>query len=193
MPLRVIECVLPWLVGSLTEEESQSFRHNMHMAAPPSDIALVTLFSGWSCKGRPREICLSSGTTGCCPARAFLESSNGCNPPCCARAFLEICLSSGTTGLGRSSSSGILSSISYGANEIASSVLASITSQSKKNKWNFNRMNLDKDKDKSGKKEKGEKSGVGEKAKTKGAVEHPQNPVATAHRTGKDSLICFFY
>ena len=49
-------------------------------------------------------------------------------------------------GLGRSSSGGILSSISYGANEIASSVLASITSQSKKNKGNFNRVNLDKDK-----------------------------------------------
>nr|KAJ0198278.1 hypothetical protein LSAT_V11C700353360 [Lactuca sativa] len=49
-------------------------------------------------------------------------------------------------GLGRSSSSGILSSVTYGADEIASSVLASITSQSKKNKGNFNRVNLDKDK-----------------------------------------------
>lgn len=84
MPLRLIECVLPWLVGSLTEEESKSFLHNMHMAAPPSDIALVTLFTGWACKGRPRKICLSSGTTGCCPAKAFLEANNGCNPPCCA-------------------------------------------------------------------------------------------------------------
>ncbi|CAH1452778.1 unnamed protein product [Lactuca virosa] len=49
-------------------------------------------------------------------------------------------------GLGRSSSGGILSSITYGANKIASYVLASITSQSKKNKGNFNRVNLDKDK-----------------------------------------------
>ncbi|KAL7604117.1 diacylglycerol kinase 1 [Lactuca sativa] len=48
--------------------------------------------------------------------------------------------------LSRSSSGGILSSITYGANEIASSVRASITSQSKKNKGNFNRVNLDKDK-----------------------------------------------
>nr|KAJ0210540.1 hypothetical protein LSAT_V11C400214350 [Lactuca sativa] len=116
------------------------------LLAPPSDIALVSLLSGWACKGRPREICLSSSTTGCCPARAFLESSNGCNPPCCAMTFLEICLSSGTTGLGRSSSGGILSSITYGPNEIASSVLASLTSQSKKNKGNFNRVHLDKDK-----------------------------------------------
>nr|KAJ0192337.1 hypothetical protein LSAT_V11C800443930 [Lactuca sativa] len=49
-------------------------------------------------------------------------------------------------GLGRSSSGGILSSITYEANEIASSVLASITNQSKKNKGNFNQVNLDKDK-----------------------------------------------
>ncbi|KAJ9554122.1 hypothetical protein OSB04_018167 [Centaurea solstitialis] len=83
MPLRLIECVLPWLVGSLTEEEAKSFLHNMHMAAPASDLALVTLFSGWACKGRPREICLSSGATGCCPAKAFLEGNDGCNPPFC--------------------------------------------------------------------------------------------------------------
>lgn len=88
MPLRLIECVLPWLVGSLTEEEAKSFLHNMHMAAPASDIALVTLFSGWACKGRPRETCLSSGASGCCPAKAFLENNDGtelpicpCNPP----------------------------------------------------------------------------------------------------------------
>ncbi|CAI9277761.1 unnamed protein product [Lactuca saligna] len=49
-------------------------------------------------------------------------------------------------GLGRSSYGGILSSITYEANEIASSVLASITNQSKKNKGNFNQVNLDKDK-----------------------------------------------
>nr|XP_043627558.1 zinc finger protein BRUTUS [Erigeron canadensis] len=88
MPLRLIECVLPWLVGSLTEEEAKSFLHNMHMAAPASDVALVTLFSGWACKGRPRETCLSSGESGCCPAKAFLENNDGsnlsfcpCNPP----------------------------------------------------------------------------------------------------------------
>nr|KAJ0219440.1 hypothetical protein LSAT_V11C300122020 [Lactuca sativa] len=50
-------------------------------------------------------------------------------------------------GLGRSSSGGILSSITYEANEIAFSVLASITNQSKENKGNFNRVNLDKDKE----------------------------------------------
>ncbi|XP_071686362.1 zinc finger protein BRUTUS-like [Rutidosis leptorrhynchoides] len=82
MPLRLIECVLPWLVGSLTEEEAKSFLHNMHMAAPASDTALVTLFSGWACKGRPRETCLSSGTKGC-PAKAFLENNDGSTPPCC--------------------------------------------------------------------------------------------------------------
>ncbi|KAI3817212.1 hypothetical protein L1987_11001 [Smallanthus sonchifolius] len=83
MPLRLIECVLPWLVGSLTEEEAKSFLHNMHMAAPASDTALVTLFSGWACKGRPRETCLSSGATGCCPAKAFLEENGSSDPPFC--------------------------------------------------------------------------------------------------------------
>nr|GEV65522.1 hemerythrin/HHE cation-binding motif-containing protein [Tanacetum cinerariifolium] len=83
MPLRLIECVLPWLVRSLTEEEAKSFLHNMHMAAPASDIALVTLFSGWACKGRPREPCLSSGAMGCCPAKAFLEGNGGCDLSLC--------------------------------------------------------------------------------------------------------------
>ncbi|KAL6529216.1 hypothetical protein OROGR_014839 [Orobanche gracilis] len=73
MPLRLIECVLPWLVGSLSDEEAQCFLCNMHLAAPASDTALVTLFSGWACKGRPRGICLSSSAIGCCPAKAHKE------------------------------------------------------------------------------------------------------------------------
>ncbi|KAK1416125.1 hypothetical protein QVD17_31913 [Tagetes erecta] len=83
MPLRLIECVLPWLVGSLTEEEAKSFVHNMRMAAPASDAALVTLFSGWACKGWPRETCLSSSATGCCPAKTFIEESDGSGPTSC--------------------------------------------------------------------------------------------------------------
>nr|GMC62983.1 Integrase, catalytic core [Ipomoea batatas] len=64
---RLIECVLPWLVGSLNEEDARSFLHNMHMAAPASDTALVTLFTGLACKGRTGDTCLSSNATGCCP------------------------------------------------------------------------------------------------------------------------------
>ncbi|XP_031128544.1 zinc finger protein BRUTUS-like [Ipomoea triloba] len=67
MPLRLIECVLPWLVGSLNEEDARSFLHNIHMAALASDTALVTLFTGWACKGRTGDTCLSSNATGCCP------------------------------------------------------------------------------------------------------------------------------
>ncbi|XP_057996262.1 zinc finger protein BRUTUS isoform X2 [Hevea brasiliensis] len=74
MPLKLIECVLPWLVGSLSEEEAKSFLQNMCMAAPASDSALVTLFCGWACKGRPRNICLSSGAIGCCPVRILTGS-----------------------------------------------------------------------------------------------------------------------
>ncbi|KAH7516505.1 hypothetical protein FEM48_Zijuj10G0142300 [Ziziphus jujuba var. spinosa] len=67
MPLKLIECVLPWFVGSLSEEEASSFLRNMHAAAPASDSALVTLFSGWACKGCNANFCLSSTVTGCCP------------------------------------------------------------------------------------------------------------------------------
>lgn len=84
MPLKLIECVLPWLVGSLTEEEARSFLQNMHLAAPGSDTALVTLFSGWACKGRSKDVCLSSTAIGCCPAKLLsgteVESSqSGCS------------------------------------------------------------------------------------------------------------------
>ncbi|KAL6969877.1 hypothetical protein U1Q18_029591 [Sarracenia purpurea var. burkii] len=83
MPLRLIECVLPWLVGSLREEEARSFLHNMHMAAPEADTALVTLFSGWACKGRPRDACLSSSAIGCCPAKILSETNENSNKPSC--------------------------------------------------------------------------------------------------------------
>ncbi|CAA0809025.1 zinc finger protein-related [Striga hermonthica] len=85
MPLRLIECVLPWLVGSLSDEEAQCFLSNMHLAAPSSDTALVTLFSGWACKGRRRGTCLSSSAIGGCPAKVLNEMQFGSlchNCPC---------------------------------------------------------------------------------------------------------------
>eukprot|EP00257_Ricinus_communis_P020353 XP_015579561.1 zinc finger protein BRUTUS [Ricinus communis] len=83
MPLKLIECVLPWLVGSLSEEEAKSFLQNMYMAAPASDSALVTLFSGWACKGCPRSTCLSSGAIGCCPARILTGAQEDIKKSCC--------------------------------------------------------------------------------------------------------------
>ncbi|KAK6134121.1 hypothetical protein DH2020_032121 [Rehmannia glutinosa] len=82
MPLRLIECVLPWLVGSLSDEEARRFLCNMHMAAPESDTALVTLFSGWACKGRPKGICLSSSAIGCCPAKVLKETQEQFGSSC---------------------------------------------------------------------------------------------------------------
>ncbi|XP_068327431.1 zinc finger protein BRUTUS-like [Pyrus communis] len=73
MPLKLIECVLPWLVGSLTEKEASSFLQNLRIAAPASDSALVTLFSGWACKGRSANICLSSSAISC-PPRTLNET-----------------------------------------------------------------------------------------------------------------------
>ncbi|XP_057508284.1 zinc finger protein BRUTUS-like isoform X1 [Actinidia eriantha] len=90
MPLRLIECVLPWLVGSLSEAAARSFLHNMHMAAPPSDTALVTLFSGWACKGRPRDICLSSSAIGYCPAKIMTETKENVNKLSCPCTSLSI-------------------------------------------------------------------------------------------------------
>ncbi|GFS44307.1 zinc finger protein-like protein [Actinidia rufa] len=73
MPLKLIERVLPWLVGSLTEDEATNFLQNMYLAAPAPDAALVTLFSGWACKGRHQGVCLSSGAIGCCPVKRFTD------------------------------------------------------------------------------------------------------------------------
>ncbi|KAF3646143.1 putative chaperone protein dnaJ 15-like [Capsicum annuum] len=98
MPLRLIECVLPWLVGSLSEEEARSFLQNMHMAAPASDIALVTLFSGWACKGRPADICLSSSATGCCPAKILAgnqENLGKCCGTCTSSRIVKRSISNG--------------------------------------------------------------------------------------------------
>lgn len=77
MPLKLIECVLPWLVGTISEEQARSFLLNMQLAAPLSDSALVTLFSGWACKGRSTEVCLSYAI-GCCPARVLAGSKLSC-------------------------------------------------------------------------------------------------------------------
>lgn len=59
-------------------------------SAPTSDAALVTLFTGWACKGRRQGIsaaekftCLSSSCVGGCPVKRLSE--NVCQP-ICARA-----------------------------------------------------------------------------------------------------------
>ncbi|XP_057485811.1 zinc finger protein BRUTUS-like [Actinidia eriantha] len=82
MPLKLIERVLPWLVGSLTEDEATNFLQNMYLAAPAPDAALVTLFSGWACKGRHQGVCLSSGAIGCCPVKRFTDIEEEFIRPC---------------------------------------------------------------------------------------------------------------
>lgn len=47
--------------------ESISDLHELSVVAPASDSALVTLFSGWACKGRNANFCLSLSVSGCCP------------------------------------------------------------------------------------------------------------------------------
>ena len=41
--------------------------------APATDDALVTLFCGWASKARKVRLCLSSTTSGCCPAKRLTE------------------------------------------------------------------------------------------------------------------------
>ncbi|XVE64037.1 hypothetical protein DITRI_Ditri07aG0069300 [Diplodiscus trichospermus] len=96
MPLRLIERVLPWLIGSLTDKEAQNFLKNMQLAAPATDTALVTLFSGWACKGRNQGMCLSPNGSGCCVKR-FTDIEEDFVQSCCActsSLFMnETCLS----------------------------------------------------------------------------------------------------
>lgn len=69
-------------------------------AAPASDSALVTLFSGWACKGRNANVCLSSSVTGYCPlngtegdvSQSICVCSSTCSTgekPCCAQSGKE--------------------------------------------------------------------------------------------------------
>lgn len=60
-------------------------------AAPASDSALVTLFSGWACKGRSKNICLSSSAIGCCPPKTLTESEEAISkkPFCLCTSMLS--------------------------------------------------------------------------------------------------------
>ncbi|KAI9113843.1 hypothetical protein K1719_015094 [Acacia pycnantha] len=87
MPLKLIERVLPWLVGPLPEDEAKMFLKNMRLAAPPKGSALVTLFCGWVCKARKEGMCLSSSVSGCCPAKNLTDIEENIFQSSCACAF----------------------------------------------------------------------------------------------------------
>ncbi|KAJ1405725.1 Zinc finger, RING-type [Sesbania bispinosa] len=78
MPLKLIERVLPWLIRSIAKDESEMFLKNMQLAAPATDSALVTLFSGWACKARKDGLCLSPSASGCCPGKHIVRSTCIC-------------------------------------------------------------------------------------------------------------------
>ncbi|XWS50748.1 hypothetical protein CRYUN_Cryun12cG0113900 [Craigia yunnanensis] len=96
MPLRLIERVLPWLVGSLTDNEARNFLKNVQLAAPATDAALVTLFSGWACKGHNQGMCLSPNGSGCY-VKSFTDIEEDFVRSCCActsaLCMNETCLS----------------------------------------------------------------------------------------------------
>ncbi|KAK1298760.1 hypothetical protein QJS10_CPB14g00381 [Acorus calamus] len=93
MPLKLIERVLPWLVGSLSEEEARFFLQNIRLAASTTETALVTLFSGWACKGRFQDasvsgsfICLSANDI--CSEETISGFEDVSSRPFCACASL---------------------------------------------------------------------------------------------------------
>ncbi|KAF3438579.1 hypothetical protein FNV43_RR21342 [Rhamnella rubrinervis] len=86
MPLKLIERVLPWLMGSLTEDESKNFLKNLQLAAPARDFALITLLLGWACKARKQGLCLSSSAIGCCPIKEFADIQDDFAQSVCACA-----------------------------------------------------------------------------------------------------------
>ncbi|VAH78898.1 unnamed protein product [Triticum turgidum subsp. durum] len=99
MPLKLLERVLPWLVSKLSDEEASSFLQNMRLAAPSSDTALVTLFSGWACKARSEDksnsgeyICLTSGAARC--LLDDVEELKKCQSfcPCASRISADVAL-----------------------------------------------------------------------------------------------------
>ncbi|KAM0830804.1 hypothetical protein ACQ4PT_065971 [Festuca glaucescens] len=99
MPLKLLERVLPWLVSKLSDEEASYFLQNMRLAAPSSETALVTLFSGWACKSRSEVksnsgeyICLTTGA-----ARCLLDDVDELKKyqsfcPCASRSSADVAL-----------------------------------------------------------------------------------------------------
>ncbi|KAK9866277.1 hypothetical protein WJX84_001775 [Apatococcus fuscideae] len=52
MPLRLLERVMPWVAGKLSEAEEAELLDNMRLAAPSMDAALVELLCMWARRGR---------------------------------------------------------------------------------------------------------------------------------------------
>ncbi|PON56330.1 43kDa postsynaptic protein [Parasponia andersonii] len=85
MPLRLIEQVLPWLIGTMNDKEAQDFLNNMHLAAPASDVGLIELFSSWACKVVHQGLCSPSCASGCFPTKRSFdvheeEFAQSCSP-----------------------------------------------------------------------------------------------------------------
>ncbi|XP_078164190.1 zinc finger protein BRUTUS-like isoform X1 [Carex rostrata] len=76
MPLKLLECALPWLVSKINDQERSLFLLNIHFGATlPSETTLVSLLSGWACKDHCKDIstsgkftCMKSCSTNC-PSR----------------------------------------------------------------------------------------------------------------------------
>ncbi|KAH6558906.1 hypothetical protein KP509_1Z038300 [Ceratopteris richardii] len=80
MPLKLLERVLPWLVASLDEKEANDMVNHIHLAAPSSDAALMTLLLGWACKGQVHKLAVPIDFSCYCSdiASGHLTNQNSC-------------------------------------------------------------------------------------------------------------------
>ncbi|KAG6475655.1 hypothetical protein ZIOFF_064884 [Zingiber officinale] len=95
MPLKLLEHVLPWFVAKLSDNDASTFLQNMHLAASSSETALVTLFSGWACKGRNEDInnagkfvCFSSKAISCFSLDDTADTPEDCGDKCACACLL---------------------------------------------------------------------------------------------------------
>ncbi|KXZ51428.1 hypothetical protein GPECTOR_12g390 [Gonium pectorale] len=106
MPLRLLERVMPWVVGRLDNAAADALLSNIRLGAPGGDQALVELLSRWARRGRPRGASpleyssagqgqvqgASAGAALGAPPGALQEASEGfdtCGPLGDSGSFLE--------------------------------------------------------------------------------------------------------
>ncbi|KAI4331498.1 hypothetical protein MLD38_029683 [Melastoma candidum] len=90
MPLKLIERVLPWLVGASGEDEARNIIRNLQLGASGADSALVTLFTGWACKGRNQGLCLSPCGMGYCPFKDLSDIEGDYIQTACVCASTQV-------------------------------------------------------------------------------------------------------
>ncbi|KAK9834239.1 hypothetical protein WJX84_003552, partial [Apatococcus fuscideae] len=80
MPLRLLERVMPWVAGKLSEAEEAELLDNMRLAAPSMDAALVELLCMWARRGRTPDAASYKGQDD--PTQFSNETCGRAHPAC---------------------------------------------------------------------------------------------------------------